>query len=136
MLSPAQLETWSLLFGTKYSGKTYKKMVNSFATKLEYTVHYRNLAFYCSLGVKATLARGYKFRQGKFIAPYVNLCTSKRKEATDDFDKDIWMLGGFSKDTLQKIKCIAHHITGEYLVRSYPEGGLDLFDQFLLLDMF
>ena len=90
MLSPAQLETWSLLFGTKYSGKTYKKMVNSFATKLEYTVHYRNLAFYCSLGVKATLGRGYKFRQGKFIAPYVNLCTSKRKEAADDFDKDIW----------------------------------------------
>ena len=90
MLSPAQLETWSILFGTKYSGKTYKKMVNSFATKLEYTVHYRNLAFYCSLGVKATLTRGYKFRQGKFIAPYVNLCTSKRKEATDDFDKDIW----------------------------------------------
>ena len=90
MLSKNQIETWSLLFGTKYSGKTHKKMVNSFATKQEYTVHYRNLAFYCSLGVKATLLRGYKFRQEKFIAPYVNLCTSKRKEATDDFDKDTW----------------------------------------------
>lgn len=90
MLSNNQLETWNRLFGSKYSGKTYKKMVNSFATKLEYTVHYKNLGFYCSLGVRATLIRGYKFRQKKFIAPYVNLCTSKRKEANDDFDKDIW----------------------------------------------
>ena len=90
MLSENQLDTWSSLFGTKYSGKSHKKMVNSFATKLEYTVHYRNLAFYCTLGVKVTLIRGYKFHQENFIAPYVNLCTAKRKEATDDFDKDIW----------------------------------------------
>ena len=90
MLSKSQLDTYETLFGTKYTNKSNKKMVNSFEDKMEYTVHYRNLAFYCSLGVKATLIRGYKFRQSKFIAPYVNLCTSKRKEADSDFDKNIW----------------------------------------------
>jgi len=91
-LSENQLGIWNTLFGGKYSTKSHRKMVNSFAAKMEYTCHYRNLRFYCSLGVKASIVRGYKFRQRNFIAPYVNLCTSKRKESTDDFDKNIWKL--------------------------------------------
>ena len=34
-------------------------------------------------------------------------------------------VGCFSKDTLKKIKCTTHHITFEYLERSYPEGEAD-----------
>ena len=34
-------------------------------------------------------------------------------------------VGCFSKDTLEKIKCSPHHITGGCLERSYPEGGAD-----------
>ena len=37
----------------------------------------------------------------------------------------MWTLGCFSKDTLKKIKCTPHHITGGYLGRSYPEGEAD-----------
>ena len=37
----------------------------------------------------------------------------------------ICTLGCFSKDTLKKIKCSPHHVTGGYLERSYPEGGAD-----------
>ena len=48
MLSKSQLDTYETLFGTKYTNKSNKKMVNSFEDKMEYTVHYRNLAFYCS----------------------------------------------------------------------------------------
>ena len=103
MLSKSQLDTYETLFGTKYTNKSNKKMVNSFEDKMEYTVHYRNLAFYCSLGVKATLIRGYKFHQSKFIAPYVNLCTSKRKEADSDFDKNIWKQGGVNCKPFQNV---------------------------------
>ena len=43
MLSPAQLETWSLLFGTKYSGKTYKKMVNSLSRNCYHAADYHTI---------------------------------------------------------------------------------------------
>ena len=65
-------------------------MVNSFATKEQYTSHYKMLAFLSSLGVKVTLLRGFKFSQTSFIKPYVKYCASQRKKATNDAEKRMW----------------------------------------------
>lgn len=91
MLSEHQKKTWKTLFAsTPYNSAMKKKMVNSFHKKKEYTCHYQNLAFYCKLGVKAKLVRGYKFHQSKFISPYVKLCAKNRKAAKSASDKKLW----------------------------------------------
>ena len=51
MLSQNQKTMWVKLIGRDYSSTTVKKMVNSYATKEEYTSHYRMLAFLVSLGI-------------------------------------------------------------------------------------
>ena len=89
MLSNHQKSVWKKLFKGEYKS-SHKKMVNSFATKENYVGHYRLLAFYSSLGVKVILQRGYKFRQKKFIANYVNYCAQMRKLATTNFGKKMW----------------------------------------------
>jgi hypothetical protein len=91
MLSEQQKKIWNTLFTNKrYTSSMRKKMVNSFFKKEEYTSHYRNLAFYCKLGVKVTLRRGYKFYQSKFISSYVKFCSAKRKSAKSASDKKLW----------------------------------------------
>jgi len=91
MLSEQQKKIWEALFSHKrYTSSMRKKMVNSFHKKKAYTSHFRNLAFYCKLGVKVTLRRGYKFRQSKFISTYVKLCAKKRKAAKSESDKKLW----------------------------------------------
>ena len=51
MLSQNQKNTWVQLIGANYSSTSMKKMVNSYATKEEYTSHYRMLAFLVSKGI-------------------------------------------------------------------------------------
>ena len=90
MISEEQKKTWKKLFSREYSSSNHKKMVNSFATKQEYTSHYRLLSFLSSLGVKVTLLRGYSFNQEKFIKPYVEFCAKMRKLSKNQADKKLW----------------------------------------------
>ena len=51
MLNQNQKELYVKLLGNNYSSTTVKKMVNSYATKEEYTSHYLLLSFLASLGI-------------------------------------------------------------------------------------
>ena len=92
MLSEGQKKTWSKLFKQAYSSCNHKKMVNSFATKKEYTSHFRMLIFLSQMGVEVKILRGYSFHQTNFISSYVKFCSNQRKESTNAADKDLWKL--------------------------------------------
>ena len=65
-----------------------KKLIQTFSPKLNYTLHYQTLKLYVQLGMKmAKLHRVLDSKQGKWLAPYVQLSTQKRKEAKTKLDR-------------------------------------------------
>lgn len=69
------------------------KLLCTLEDKAEYKLHYRNLKLYLSLGYQLKkVHRVLKFRQEKWIAPYILQNTTKRAKATSDFSKDYFKL--------------------------------------------
>ena len=69
------------------------KLIPSLGKKTKYVLHYRNLQLYLSLGMRLTkINRVLKFKQSDWIKKYTNFNTEKRKNATNDFDKDFLKL--------------------------------------------
>lgn len=73
--------------------ETLPKLVPSLDTKRNYVIHYRNLKYYISKGLK--LVKVHKiltFDQGPWLSPYIDFNTEKRKEATNEFQRDFFKL--------------------------------------------
>ena len=65
-----------------------KKIVPNLKGKVKYIVHYRNLQYYLSLGMKLIkVHRIFKFKQSNSLKEYIEFNTQKRKESTDRFNK-------------------------------------------------
>ena len=61
--------------------------------KKNYIVHYRNLKFYLSMGLQLKyIHRVIEFKQERWLAPYINFNTEKRKLATTDFERNLYKL--------------------------------------------
>ena len=93
-----------------------------------------NIRVYCSSLPFMSLYNGFSRRLKQFIVIHFKFPMTDKipiiggkqvKFQLFDFMAERWTLGCFSKDTLKKIKCTPHHITGGYLGRSYPEGEAD-----------
>ena len=90
MLSPYSLE-----IKNKYDIKvgSIKKLVPNVMSKKNYVVHYRNLQYYLSLGMKLTkVHRIFEFKQSAWMTPYIDFNTQNRKEATNEADKNLFKL--------------------------------------------
>ena len=73
--------------------KNNKKLVPNLMDKKKYIVHYRNLKFYLKKGLKIKyIHRVIEFKQSKWLAPYIDFNTEKRKLATTDFEKNLYKL--------------------------------------------
>jgi hypothetical protein len=70
-----------------------KKLVPNLKNKTKYVLHYRNLQLYLSLGMHLTkIHRVIQFDQKPWMEPYINMNTELRKQATSDFEKDLYKL--------------------------------------------
>lgn len=87
-LSPYQLE----LLGDKPLDKI-KKLIPNLRDKEKYVIHYRNLKLYISLGMRLKkVHRGLKFKQTKWMEPYISMNTEYRKQTNSAFEKELYKL--------------------------------------------
>ena len=115
-------------YGIKVGG--VNKLVSNLRDEIKYVVHYRNLQYYSSLGIKLIKARRIlKFKQSNFLKEYIQFNTQKRKESTDRFNQIFAQLlvsciYGKSMKNIRKrisvkltnnskpyIRCVCKHIT-------------------------
>ena len=69
------------------------KLVPNLLSKKKYVLHYRTLKYYLSQGlILKNVNRILDFKQSASIKPYINFNTQKRKEATNEADKNIFKL--------------------------------------------
>ena len=72
---------------------TNKKLVTNLMDKDKYVLHYRNLQQFLQLGLKfKKIHRILKFKQKYWMKPYIDFNTQKRKEATNDANKNPFKL--------------------------------------------
>ena len=70
-----------------------KKLTPNVMPKNNYIVHYRNLKYYLSKGlILKRVHRVLELKQSAWMKPYIDFNTQKRKEATNQADKNHFKL--------------------------------------------
>lgn len=68
----------------------YKKLMTTLFPKRNYVVHYRTLKQAVKHGVVITkLHKVIKFKQSRWLAPYIQMNTELRKKASNKFEQDL-----------------------------------------------
>ena len=79
--------------GVKNQKMRNQKMILNLNDKNKYVVHIRTLQFYLKHGFKLKkIHRAIKFEHKEILKPYIEFNTEKRKNARNDFEKDIFKL--------------------------------------------
>ena len=79
----------------EYDIKTggFNKVTPNSMPKKNYVVHYRNLQYYLSQGlILKKVHRTLEYKQTDWIKLYIDFNTQKRKEATNEADKNLFKL--------------------------------------------
>ena len=70
-----------------------KTLIPNLSDKFKYVVHYRNLQYYLSLGIKLKkIHKILAFKQNNWLKEYVEFNNKKRQESTDEFNKSFFKL--------------------------------------------
>ncbi|XP_041378345.1 uncharacterized protein LOC121390564 [Gigantopelta aegis] len=79
--------------GNKMKKSTGTKLFSTLKNKSHYIIHFSTLQFYLQLGLKLVkIHKVLTFIQDPWMKPYIDFNTQKRKEATDEFSKDLFKL--------------------------------------------
>ena len=69
------------------------KLTPNLMSKKNYAVHYRNLKYYLSqILILKKVHKIIEFKQSAWVKPYIDFNTQKRKEATNEADKNLFKL--------------------------------------------
>ena len=89
------LSPYSLENANKFDIKTgnINKLAPNLMSKNNYVVHYRNLQYYLSQGlILKKVHKILEFKQSAWMKPYIDFNTQKRKEATNEANKNLFKL--------------------------------------------
>ena len=93
MLSDKQIEISEFLNHKKPTDEKTNKLILNLNDKEKYVIHIRTLQFYLKQGLKLKkIHRAIKFEQKEVLKPYIEFNTEKRKNARNDFEKDVYKL--------------------------------------------
>ncbi|XP_015787958.1 uncharacterized protein LOC107364979, partial [Tetranychus urticae] len=113
------------------------KLIPNLFNKIKYVTHYRNLRYYMSKGLLLKkIHRILQFEEKPWLKPYIMLCTEKRQQANNAFEKDFWKLminSLYGKSIENKRKhCEVKFLADRKAV--FKATREPLFDQFCILD--
>ena len=84
-----------------------KKLIPNLRNKTKYVLHYINLQLYLFLRMKLIkIHRILKFKQSDWMKKYIDFNTGKRKNATNDFEKDFFkpMINSVYRKTMENLR--------------------------------
>ena len=111
------------LLGAGVAPTEVEKLVPNLRDKGRYILHYRNLQLYKSLGMRLTkVHRALRFEQSPWMEPYIRMNTELRKQATSDFEKDLYKL--MNNSVFGKMMENLRRRMNVKLVRSHEEDKL------------
>ena len=94
-ISSSMLSKLCSAIANKYGIKVGKvnKLIPNLRDKIKYIVHYKNLQYYLSLGMKLIkIHRILKFKQSNWLKEYIEFNTEKRKQSADEMSKNFLKL--------------------------------------------
>ena len=95
------------LLGVWVAPTEVEKLVPNLRNKERYVLHYRNLQLYLSLGIRLTkIHRALRFRLIPWMESYIRRNTEFRKQATSDFEKDLYkfLTNSIFRNTMENLK--------------------------------
>ena len=93
MLSQAQKDIHKYYYGKDASDEKTNKLVLNVMDKKKYVLHISALKFYLQHGLRLKkVHRAISFKQANFLKPFIEFNTEKRKNANNDFEKDLFKL--------------------------------------------
>ena len=93
MLSQVQKDIHKYYYGKDASDEKSKKLVLNVMDKKKYVLHISALKFYLQQGLRLRkVHRAISFKQANFLKPFIEFNTEKRKNANNDFEKDLFKL--------------------------------------------
>ena len=93
MLSSVQKEIHKYYYDKEASDEKTNKLILNVMDKKKYVLHISALKFYLKHGLKLKkVHRAISFYQSDFLKPFVEFNTEKRKQAKNEFEKDLFKL--------------------------------------------
>lgn len=92
-LSPLAKKLFNTCFPEKNSHHKCRKLIASFNPRINYVAHAKCVQYYVKSGLQVTkISKILKFRQVAFLSTFIDLCTSLRQQANNDFEKNLFKL--------------------------------------------
>jgi len=91
MLSKYQRYLYSTVYEASPSDSASPKLIANLYDKTKYIVHIANPQLCINMGLMLTRNhRVIKFKQSRWLKPYIDMCSELRRKSTGDFDKELF----------------------------------------------